>query len=131
MRYMLLIYGDESRWDDVPEEERAAQMKRWDDYTKELVDAGAFVSGEGLQTSTSGTTLRFEGSEPILTDGPFAETKEQVGGFYVIDCANLDEAIEWAKKLPSSSFGMPTEIRPVMAYEEAGLQDPQRQGAAS
>jgi hypothetical protein len=128
---MLLIFGDESRWDDVPEEERAAQMARWDEYTKDLVAAGAFVSGEGLQTSTTATTLRVENDEVVLTDGPFAETKEQVGGFYVIDVPSLDQAIEWAKKLPSTANGMPTEVRPVMAYEEAGLEDPQRQGAAS
>jgi len=131
MRYMLLIYGDESRWDDIPEEEQAAQMERWGEYSKALVDAGAFVAGEGLQTSSTATTLRVENDEVILTDGPFAETKEQVGGFYVIDVENLDQAIEWAKKLPSTGNGMPTEVRPVMAYEEAGLEHPHREGAAS
>ena len=131
MRYMLLIYGDESRYAEMSEEEGAAQMALWDEYTTELVEAGAFVAGEGLQTSTTATTLRVENDEAILTDGPFAETKEQVGGFYVIDVENLDKAIEWAKKLPSTGNGMPTEIRPVMAYEEAGLADPHSQGAAS
>ena len=131
MRYMLLIFGDESRYAVMSEEEGAAQMALWGEYTKELVEAGAFVSGEGLQTSTTATTLRVESDEPVLTDGPFAETKEQIGGFYVIDVDNLDQAIEWAKKLPSTRNGMPTEIRPVMAYDEAGLDDPQRTGAAS
>jgi hypothetical protein len=131
MRYMLLIVGDESRFADMSEADMAAQMKRWDDYSKELVEAGAFVSGEGLQTSTSATTLRVENGERILTDGPFAETKEQVGGFYVIECKNLDEALDWAEKLPSTANGGVTEIRPVMDYEAAGLEDPQRQGAAS
>jgi hypothetical protein len=131
MKYMLLIVGDESQWADRSEEEQAAAMKSWEDYTQALVDAGSFVAGEGLQTSTTATTLRVAGGERILTDGPFAETKEQVGGFYVIDCANLDEAIDWAARLPSSEAGGITEIRPVMDYEAAGTQDPARQGAAS
>jgi hypothetical protein len=106
-------------------------MQHWDEYTKALVAAGAFVSGEGLQRSTTATTLRVEDGERILTDGPFAETKEQIGGFYVIECENLDAALDWAEKLPSSQRGMPAEIRPVMDYDEAGLEDPHREGAAS
>ncbi len=132
MKYMLLIVGDESQYADRSEEEFAASMKSWDEYTKELVAAGAFVSGEGLQSSTTATTLRVDGGDRILTDGPFVETKEQVGGFYVIDCKDLDEAIEWAAKLPSSAQGGVTEIRPVMDYGPE-YEDPQalRQGAAS
>jgi hypothetical protein len=133
MRYMLLIVGDESRFADMSEADVAAQMKLWDEYTKALEDAGAFVSGEGLQTSTTATTLRVENGERVLTDGPFAETKEQVGGFYVIECKNLDEALDWAEKLPSTANGGVTEVRPVMDYEAAGLEDRygSRQGAAS
>jgi hypothetical protein len=130
MKYMLLLVGDESQYADWSEEDLAADMKRWDEYTKELVDAGAFVSGEGLGPSTNATTLRVENGERILTDGPFAESKEQIGGFYVIEAKDLDEAIDWAAKLPSADYGF-TEIRPVMDYEAAGLEDPQRQGAAS
>jgi hypothetical protein len=133
MRYMLLIVGDESRYADWSEEDMAAQMRLWDDYTKALVDAGAFVSGEGLQSSTTATTLQVKDGERLLTDGPFAETKEQVGGFYVIDCKDLDEAIDWAARLPSAASGGVCEIRPVMDYESAGLEDPHGagQGAAS
>jgi hypothetical protein len=133
MKYMLLIVGDESRFADFSEEEMAAQLKRWDDYTKDLLEAGAFVSGEGLQTSTTATTLQVKDGERILTDGPFAETKEQIGGFYVIDCKNLDEAIDWAARLPSSATGGICEVRPVMDYEAAGGGDPHSasQGAAS
>jgi hypothetical protein len=122
MKYMLLIVGDESRYDDWSEEDRAAQMRRWDDYTKALVDAGAYVSGEGLQTSATATTLRVDRGERLLTDGPFVESKEQIGGFYVIDCKDLDEAIDWAARLPSAEVGGATEIRPVMDYEAAGMQ---------
>ena len=131
MRYMLLIIGDESQFAEWSEEDMAVRMQRWSDYSKALVDAGAFVSGEGLQTSTTATTLRVQDGERLLTDGPFAETKEQIGGFYVIECKDLDEAIDWASKLPSAARGGVTEIRPVMAYE--GYEDPQAasQGAAS
>jgi hypothetical protein len=133
MKYMLLIVGDESRYADWSEEDMAAQMRLWDDYTKALVEAGAFVSGEGLQSSTTATTLQVKDGERLLTDGPFAETKEQVGGFYVIDCKDLDEAIDWAARLPSAASGGVCEIRPVMDYEAAGLHDQSGagQGAAS
>jgi hypothetical protein len=114
---MLLIIGDESGYGEMSEEEGRAQMQRWGDYTQELVDAGAFVAGDGLQTSTTATTLRVQDGERLLTDGPFAETKEQIGGYYVIECKDLDEAIDWAAKLPSAEYGGATEIRPVIAYE--------------
>jgi hypothetical protein len=132
MRYMLLIIGDESRYADMSEEDQAAQLQRWSDYSKELVEAGAFVAGDGLQTSSSATTLRMKDGERLLTDGPFAETKEQIGGYYTIECKNLDEAIDWAAKLPSAEFGGVTEIRPVTDYGE-NYDDPQtvQQGAAS
>jgi hypothetical protein len=128
---MLLIIGDESRYADMSPEDQAAQLGRWSEYTKELVEAGAFVAGDGLQTSSTATTLRVENGERVLTDGPFAETKEQIGGFYTIDCKDLDEAIEWAAKLPSAEGGI-TEIRPVMDYGDS-YDDPQalQQGAAS
>jgi hypothetical protein len=133
MKYMLVIIGDESGWEERSPEDVAAQMKLWDAYTQELADAGALVSGEGLQSSATATTLRLEGGERVLTDGPFAETKEQILGFYVVDCRDLDEAIGWAEKLPSSQFGAVTEIRPVMDYEAAGAGDPSQaaQGATS
>jgi hypothetical protein len=132
MKYMLLIVGDESQYPNMSEEEGRAQMERWTDYSKELVDAGAYVAGEGLQPSATATTLRVQDGERLLTDGPFAETKEQIGGFYVIDCKNLDEAVDWAAKLPSAEWGG-AEIRPVMDVGDAGAEDSQgdRQGAAS
>jgi hypothetical protein len=132
MRYMLIILGDESRLANLSDEERAANGARWADYTKELVDSGAFVSGDGLQSVTTATTLRVEHGERVLTDGPFAETKEQIGGFYVIECKDLDEAIDWAAKLPHAENGT-TEIRPVMEYVDPRLAElhGQAEGAAS
>jgi hypothetical protein len=132
MRYMLLIIGDERQFEALSDEERAANGARWADYTKELVDAGAFVAGDGLQSSTTATTLRVRDGERMLTDGPFAETKEQIGGFYTIECKDLDEAIEWAAKLPHAEGGV-TEIRPVMEYVDPRLAElhGQAEGAAS
>jgi hypothetical protein len=111
MRYMLIILGDESQYANASDEERAANGARWADYTKELVESGAFVSGDGLQSATTATTLRVENGERVLTDGPFAETKEQICGFDIIECADLDEAIDVASKHPMAWAGM-IELRP-------------------
>ncbi len=130
MKFMLVLWGDEGQWADMSEEEAAAEMARWEDYSNQLIAAGAMVSGEGLQASATSKTLRVENGERIVTDGPFAETKEQLGGFYVIDCASMDEALEWAAKVPSAERGS-TEVRPVMAYEETGAEDTQSAEARS
>jgi hypothetical protein len=131
MRYMLLIIGDEAAYADRSPEEQAGALGRWSEYTQELVEAGAFVAGDGLQPSATATTLRLENGERVLTDGPFAETKEQVGGFYTVECKDLDEAIDWAAKMPTAE-GFIIEIRPVMDYGSE-YEDPQtaQQGAAS
>ena len=109
----------------MTEEETAAEMARWEAYSNQLIAAGVMVSGEGLQPSATSKTLRVEKGERVVTDGPFVETKEQLGGFYVIQCDSFDEALEWAAKVPSAEQG-PTEIRPVIPYEEMGLEDTQR-----
>ena len=119
MKYMLALIGDESRWDDRTPEEMAEAMKRWDAFTQEAIDAGVHLGGEGLQSSATATTVRIqESGEQIVSDGPFAETKEQLGGYYLLDCKDLDEAIAWAKKIPMP--GGTVEVRPVMDYEAAG-----------
>ena len=123
MKYLLAFFGEESRWDEITPEEMQAGMRRWEDYEKSLLDAGAYIAGEGLKESGTATTVKHQGEERIVTDGPFAETKEQLGGFYLIDVESLDEAIDWAKKVPLMD-GMSTEVRPVMDYEAAGYESP-------
>jgi hypothetical protein len=119
MKYMLIIAGHEGGWEDRTPEEAKAEMGRWFAYTQELEDAGALLAGEGLQESATATTVRIrEDGERVVTDGPFAETKEQVGGFYLIECADLDEALEWAKKVPARAGNI--EVRPVMDYTVPG-----------
>jgi hypothetical protein len=119
MKYLLTLWGDESRYADVTPEQMAENMKHWDAYTNETKDAGAFLGGEGLQPTATATTVEIQTSgEPIVTDGPFAETKEQLGGFYLLECDNLDDAIAWARKIPMP--GGKVEVRPVMDYEARG-----------
>ena len=126
MKFMLLLWGDEGQWANMSEDEVGAEMAGWEDYSAQLIAAGAMVSGEGLQPSATSQTLRVENGERVVTDGPYAETKEQLGGFYVIDCASMDEALEWAAKAPSAERGS-TEIRPVMLYEDTGAENTQSQ----
>ena len=114
MRYLLLIYGDETQRPEMPEDIQAEEMKGWYVYTDWLREKGWHLGGEALETTATATTVRSRDGETITTDGPFAETKEQLGGFYLVDCANLDEAIEAASKIPSVAWGQPVEIRPIM-----------------
>jgi hypothetical protein len=123
MRYMLLLFGDESSWANMSEEEGAAVMAAYDRYYEEATKAGVFVSGEGLQPTATATTMRIVGGERVLNDGPFAETKEQLGGFYVLECKDLDDALAWAERCPASGNGA-IEIRPVIDYEAMGLAEP-------
>jgi len=119
MKYLLALIGDESRYADRTPEQMREGMKEWDAFTRATTDAGAFVAGEGLQPSATATTVKIqEAGEPIVTDGPFAETKEQLGGFYLLECEDLDEALTWAKRIPMP--GGAVEVRPVMDYEAAG-----------
>jgi hypothetical protein len=112
VQYTLLIYDDEATWGRMSEGERGAIMQEYFEYTTELRDAGAFVDGAPLQATQTATTVRVRDGEQLVTDGPFAETKEQLGGFYLIDVETLDEAIEWARKIPSARIGS-IEVRPV------------------
>jgi hypothetical protein len=119
MRYMLLIYGDESGWANLSEAETEAEMGKWYAYTQEMQDAGVSTVGEALQPTATATTVRDNGSgEPMVTDGPFAETKEQLGGFYMLDVPNLDEAIKWAHKCPAATSGT-IELRPIQEFPDA------------
>lgn len=110
MKYMLLIYGDESKWADNPE---AEDLTPWMEYSQAAMQAGVMESGAGLLPTTTATTVRVRSGDVLATDGPFAETKEQLGGFYILDCEDLDSAIEWASKIPTVGEGS-VEIRPVL-----------------
>lgn len=113
MKYMLLLASDPSAGPADDSEEFAAEMKEWYAYSNALVEAGAMVSGEPLQGADTATTVKVRDGERVVTDGPFIESKEVLGGFYVIDVPDLDAAIDWAARIPNSSYGT-IEVRPVM-----------------
>lgn len=129
MKYLLTLWGNEPAWESLSPEAIAAEMRRWEQIDREMTEAGVLVAGEGLEPTASATTLVIGDDGATMVDGPFAETKEQLGGFYVLDCADLDEAIEWARRIPVDPPGS-IEIRPVLDYEAAAAEDDPTGGAA-
>ena len=116
MRYAILIY-DENSATPVPPSDPAAFaqiMAEWDAYTKMLRERGSYAGGEALQPVTTATTVRIKDGRTMTTDGPFAETKEHLGGFYLIEAKDLDEATAIAARIPSARFGC-VEVRPIHA----------------
>jgi hypothetical protein len=124
VRFLLLLYGDESKWAEASPEDLQGVMNAYEVFSREVVEAGAFVAGEGLDLTSAARTLRVRDGQELLTDGPFAETREQLGGFYVLDCKDIDEALGWAAKIPDVTEGC-VEVRPVMDYEAAGYEAPE------
>ena len=114
MRYMFLMYSQETEAG-PPEHLKAIQIHEHAAVMRETAEKGILLSVEGLHPSSTATTVRVENGKPITLDGPFAETKEQLAGFYILECADLNEAIEWAKRMPTYCKGGPggIEIRPV------------------
>lgn len=113
MQYMLLIYDNES----AAGEPDDAEMAKWFEVTQAMEAAGVLRGGEALHPTTTATTVRVRGGETVTTDGPFAETREQLGGYYIVDVPDLDAAIEWAARLPSADRG-PVEVRPVLVLDQ-------------
>jgi len=109
VQYMLLIYSNENG--DPPEED---VIQRYGAFTKEVTDGGKLVTADRLQPVAAATTVRIRNGETLVTDGPFAETKEQLGGYYVLECDNIDEALTYAAKIPAAEHGS-VEVRPVWA----------------
>jgi hypothetical protein len=112
MKYMLLLYASESEAPDLTPEQQQAMAKEWHSLRKEMKAAGVLLSNNGLAPVTSATTVRVREGKTLTTDGPFAETHEQFGGYFMVDCQDLDEAIGWATKVPHARLGS-VEIRPL------------------
>jgi hypothetical protein len=112
MEYMILIYADEQLYADMPQAELAAIMADYGRYEQELIAAGVLRAGSELAPVHAATTVRLRDGKLLCSDGPFAETKEQLGGYFVIACDNLDEAIKWAARCPSAGHGS-IELRPL------------------
>lgn len=115
MKYMLLMYANESDAPHSPEAYQAA-AQAWSNFDKEIQAAGVVLSNSGLSSVANATTVRVRDGKALTADGPFAETHEQLGGYYLLECQDLDEAVAWAAKIPSAKYGA-IEVRPVWSQQ--------------
>jgi hypothetical protein len=113
MKYLLLICGEEKGWAAMPDAERTQLMADFREFSKQIQASGQYVGGSQLQPTTSATSVRVRDGKRLVTDGPFAETREQLGGYYIVDVKNLDEAIGLAARIPSARTGT-VEVRPIV-----------------
>lgn len=113
MKYMLLIHDDEQAFAKLSDAERRAIYDEYARFTREITASGHFIEGYELQPSTTATIVRVRGGKRVVTDGPFAETREQFGGYYLVEAASLDEALDLAARIPSARTGS-IEVRPVV-----------------
>jgi hypothetical protein len=120
MKYLLTFVRDQDQMYEGTEEEMRKGMDAWNAFDREAIEAGVLIANEALELPKTAKTVRIvEGGEPAVTDGPFTETKEQLGGFCLIDCENVEEAIGWAKKVPLRP-GSAIEVRAVMDLSPYG-----------
>jgi hypothetical protein len=121
MKYLLSFIVEERAMENASPEEMQESLERWSAFDDEAVAQGAMIACEPLEASSVATTVHVrENGDRIVTDGPFAESKEQLGGFCVLDCKNLDEALEWARKVPMRTGSI--EVRPVMDLSRFGYE---------
>jgi hypothetical protein len=117
MKYLCLIYDEESRWATMPKDQMEAMMGEYFSFTDAIRKSGHYVAGESLLPTQTATTVRVRNGKISTTDGPFAETKEQLGGFYMIEAKDLNDAIQVASRIPSARLGS-IEVRPVEVFEQ-------------
>jgi hypothetical protein len=113
MQYLLLIYDNEANWGKMSETDQAAMYKEYGEFTESIIKSGNHKAGHQLQPISTATTVRIRDKKRLVTDGPFAETKEQLGGFYMVEAKDLDEAIALAARIPSARVGS-IEVRPIV-----------------
>ena len=116
MQYMLLIYSAEDQWESLSDDQRNSLYEEYFQLSRDLRERDALVNANELQPAATATTVTVRGGDKVVSDGPFAETKEALGGYYLIDVESLDEAIEWAARIPSARHGT-VEVRPVVMRE--------------
>jgi hypothetical protein len=124
MQFMLALIAEERSWEEITPAEVKKNLAEMGQFNAELTEAGAMVTGAGLQERATGTTVHYSDDEPLITDGPFAETKEQLSGFWIIDVESLDDALAWAKKVPLRSGHI--EIRPMVTGGKELLEKAER-----
>ena len=117
MKYLCLIYENEKQWETMPKDQADGVMGEYFSFTDDIRKSGHYVAGEALQPTPSATTVRVRNGKISTTDGPFAETKEQLGGFYLIDARDLNDAIQVAARIPSARWGS-VEVRPVVDFSQ-------------
>jgi hypothetical protein len=113
MQYLLMCCFDEKQWGKIPESQRDEIMQEYGEFVQSIVKSGHYLAGAKLQSSATATTVRGRNGKPVLTDGPFAETKEQLGGYHLVECKDLDEALSIAKRIPTIRVGGTIEVRPL------------------
>ena len=113
MKYLLLIYQNESAWAGMSEAEQGKLFEEYMSFTRSIHGTGNYISGEALQPVATATTVRVRNGKTMTTDGPFAETREQLGGFYLVEAKDLDEATAIAARIPDARMGS-IEVRPIM-----------------
>jgi hypothetical protein len=116
MQYLLLIYRNEAELGKMTPEDRQKMSAEYGSYTQSIIASGNFKAGDGLQPTTTATTVRVRDGKTMTTDGPFAETREQLGGYYLVEAKDLDAAIGMAARIPGARDGS-IEVRPVMIYK--------------
>jgi hypothetical protein len=112
MQYLALIYGDESVWETFSEEQRNAAYEEYTAFAEEARAAGVLKDGDELEPTSTATTVRVRNDETLVTDGPYTELKEALGGYFVLECASIDDACSWAAKIPGAAHGA-VEVRPI------------------
>jgi len=112
MQYLAMIYGDATRWESLSAEEREDVYKTYYAFSEEAQKAGVIVGGEELDSTATATTVRVRDNETLVTDGPYTELKEALGGYFVFECPTIDEACDWAAKIPGATHGA-IEVRPI------------------
>lgn len=121
MQYLALIYSNEEEWAALSDEDRGAIYRRYRAFSEEARAAGVVAGGSELGPTRDATTVRVRGAETLVTDGPYAEVKEALGGYYLLECGSMDEALDWAARIPGAEHGA-VEVRPVYVDpEEAQL----------
>lgn len=118
MEYLALIYTDEAAWERFSEAERAAAYEEYGEFARAAGDAGVLLGGAELGPTATATTVRVRDGRQLVTDGPYAEAKEALGGYFALDCESLDDALAWAARIPGASHGA-VELRQVRVGEEA------------
>ena len=117
MEYLALIYADAIGWEGLPQEERDGWMERYAAFAREAREAGVMVDGDELAPTGDATTVRVRDTRMSVTDGPYAEVKEALGGYFLLECPTIEEAVEWAARIPGAEHGA-VEVRAVHADGE-------------